>query len=279
MPEIEDYIGWVCWNEPQDIEHFVEYIAEVKAANPNFKLSYYTDEDMSQSLTVTSADDPGLKELLGPDEDGTTLTKDLTLYVKVEMATGWNNVLPTTNEERAAAAVRLDYIKADKIVWVHDNYLPDRTQFLDVEFQLDLDVVPLNSITSITVTIEKDDYTYAKAVCSTAAQRANLIAWANANFHGIDKTNNKMWLQVEEFCNVVSVPEMSNLGDVFTMTNEIEFGTDLEGYTLTIEIVAGGHTYKNPVTIGADSTYLVSKEYPSGIEIGKIPEADKDLLG
>lgn len=277
MPEIADYIGWVCWDEAQDIVHFVEYIAEVKAANPNFKLSYYTDEDMSKSLTVTSADDAGLKELLGPDEDGTTLTKDLTLYVKVEMADGWKNVTPSGEEELAAAAVNLGYNSANRICWVHDNASPNRTQYLDVEFQLDLDVVPLNSITSITVTIEKDSYTYAKAVCSTAAQRANLIAWANANF-GIDKTSNKMWLQVEEFCNVVSVPEMSNLGNVFTVTNEIEFGTDLEGYSLKIEIVAGGHTYSNSVTIAADSTYLISQEYPAGEKLDTVLVDHPELL-
>ena len=228
-----------------DLDKFIGYNCYLTSANIARLQAYLTENINSAVYNVTwyesYADGAFDKQIsddwtsLIKDEGDDTFNKKVTVYGKVELAEGAQDTIFATGYNTTAQ-------------WINDNVSPNRTQYLDIEFYVDTNVIAIDKVEGITVALKDNEGTQvAGATCSTEAQLAAFVK-SCANW---GKNGSQQWIQIEEFCNEVVAKDQAtaNLDGVFTVWNTVEYKTCLDGYTLEITLKAGGVEFKSTVTI------------------------------
>ena len=228
-----------------DLDKFIGYNCYLTSANIARLQAYLTENINSAVYNVTwyesYADGAFDKHIsddwtsLIKDEGDDTFNKKVTVYGKVELAEGAQDTIFATGYNTTAQ-------------WINDNVSPNRTQYLDIEFYIDTNVIAIDKVEGITVALKDNEGTQvAGATCSTEAQLAAFVK-SCANW---GKNGSQQWIQIEEFCNKVVAKDQAtaNLDGVFTVWNTVEYKTCLDGYTLEITLKAGGVEFKSTVTI------------------------------
>ena len=228
-----------------DLDKFIGYNCYLTSANIARLQAYLTENINSAVYNVTwyesYADGAFDKQIsddwtsLIKDEGDDTFNKKVTVYGKVELAEGAQDTIFATGYNTTAQ-------------WINDNVSLNRTQYLDIEFYIDTNVIAIDKVEGITVALKDNEGTQvAGATCSTEAQLAAFVK-SCANW---GKNGSQQWIQIEEFCNKVVAKDQAtaNLDGVFTVWNTVEYKTCLDGYTLEITLKAGGVEFKSTVTI------------------------------
>lgn len=245
-----------------DLDKFIGYNCYLTSANIARLQAYLTENINSAVYNVTwyesYADGAFDKQIsddwtsLIKDEGDDTFNKKVTVYGKVELAEGAQDTIFATGYNTTAR-------------WINDNVSPNRTQYLDIELYIDDSVIDPEAVTSIAVTLKNaEGAAVAGATCSTEAQLAAFVNSYNTVWLGTG------WIQIEEFCNTL-VPQnapVANLDGAFSVWNTVEYRTCLDGYTLEIELVAGGVTFERTVTI-SDTVEQIMVD--GGLQINDVP--------
>lgn len=265
LPTIPAYTNYYCLEdlvvedgvktEKGEVAQFIAMMEKLDADDAVYSYSYYlTYKDGNFSDEITD-----WAEMLEP-KGNVSYSKNTTIYVVVTLededtvfATGYN----TTAR------------------WINENVSPNRTQYLDIEICIDTDVIAIDKVEGITVSLKNAEGTaVAGAVCSTEAQLAAFVNSCKTVWY---KKGSQQWIQVEEFCNkiVAEADKTANLDGVFTVWNTVEYKTCLDGYTLDITLKAGGVEFKSTVAI-TDTVEQIMVKNDEGkmvLQINDVPQA------
>ena len=262
LPTIPAYTNYYCLEdvvyendvktEKGEVAKFIAMMEKLDADDAVYSYSYYlTYKDGKFSDEITD-----WAEMLEPKGEN-SYSKNTTIYVVVTLedkdtifATGYN----TTAR------------------WIHDDVSPNRTQYLDIEICIDTDVIAIDKVEGITVSLKNVEGTaVAGAVCSTEAQLAAFVNSCNTVW---GKNGSQQWIQVEEFCNkiVAEADKTANLDGVFTVWNTVAYRTCLDGYTLDITLKAGGVEFKSTVKI-SDTVEQIKPDPNGPVQIVDVPNA------
>ena len=265
LPTIPAYTNYYCLEdlvvedgvktEKGEVAQFIAMMEKLDADDATYKYSYYlTYKDGNFSDEITD-----WAEMLEP-KGNVSYSKNTTIYVVV-----------TLEDEDTVFATSYNTTAR----WINDNVSPNRTQYLDIEICIDTDVIAIDKVEGITVSLKNAEGTaVAGAVCSTEAQLAAFVNSCKTVWH---KKGSQQWIQVEEFCNkiVAEADKTANLDGVFTVWNTVEYKTCLDGYTLDITLKAGGVEFKSTVTITDTVEQIMVKnaEGKMELQINDVPQA------
>lgn len=258
LPQIEMFTGWSCYLEDEDWARFEAFMSEINKNNTLYNLAYYrTYNAENDTYSDHIADLNAWKAMLVPTSGTDTFREKATIYVVCSLKDGAEDTIFATGYNTTAR-------------WINDNVSDNRTQYLDIEICIDTDVIAIDEVEGITVSLKNAEGTaVAGAVCSTEAQLAAFVNSCNTVWR---KNGSQQWIQVEEFCNkiVAEADKTANLDGVFTVWNTVEYKTCLDGYTLDITLKAGGVEFKSTVAI----TDTVEQIMVDGVlQINDIPNA------
>lgn len=265
LPTIPAYTNYYCLEdlvvedgvktEKGEVAQFIAMMEKLDADDATYKYSYYlTYKDGNFSDEITD-----WAEMLEP-KGNVSYSKNTTIYVVV-----------TLEDEDTVFATSYNTTAR----WINDNVSPNRTQYLDIEICIDTDVIAIDKVEGITVSLKNAEGTaVAGAVCSTEAQLAAFVNSCKTVWY---KKGSQQWIQVEEFCNkiVAEADKTANLDGVFTVWNTVEYKTCLDGYTLDITLKAGGVEFKSTVTITDTVEQIMVKnaEGKMELQINDVPQA------
>ena len=263
LPQIGMFTGWSCYLEDEDWARFEAFMSEINKNNTLYNLAYYrTYNAENDTYSNQIADLNAWKAMLVPTSGTDTFREKATIYVVCSLKDGAEDTIFATSYNTTAR-------------WVNENVSPNRTQYLDIEICIDTDVIAIDKVEGITVSLKNAEGTaVAGAVCSTEAQLAAFVNSCNTVWY---KNGSKQWIQVEEFCNkiVAEADKTANLDGVFTVWNTVEYKTCLDDYTLDITLKAGGVEFKSTVTI-TDTVEQIMVENDEGkmvLQINDVPQA------
>ena len=263
LPQIGMFTGWSCYLEDEDWARFEAFMSEINKNNTLYSLAYYrTYNAENDTYSNQIADLNAWKAMLVPTSGTDTFREKATIYVVCSLKDGAEDTIFATGYNTTAR-------------WINDNVSPNRTQYLDIEICIDTDVIAIDKVEGITVSLKNAEGTaVAGAVCSTEAQLAAFVNSCKTVWY---KKGSQQWIQVEEFCNkiVAEADKTANLDGVFTVWNTVAYRTCLDGYTLDITLKAGGVEFKSTVTI-ADTVEQIMVENAEGkmeLQINDVPQA------
>ena len=263
LPQIGMFTGWSCYLEDEDWARFEAFMSEINKNNTLYNLAYYrTYNAENDTYSNQIADLNAWKAMLVPTSGTDTFREKATIYVVCSLKDGAEDTIFATGYNTTAR-------------WINDNVSPNRTQYLDIEICIDTDVIAIDKVEGITVSLKNAEGTaVAGAVCSTEAQLAAFVNSCKTVWY---KKDSQQWIQVEEFCNkiVAEADKTANLDGVFTVWNTVEYKTCLDGYTLDITLKAGGVEFKSTVTI-TDTVEQIMVKNDEGkmvLQINDVPQA------
>ena len=263
LPQIEMFTGWSCYLEGEDWARFEAFMSEINKNNTLYNLAYYrTYNAENDTYSDHIADLNAWKAMLVPTSGTDTFREKATIYVVCSLKDGAEDTIFATGYNTTAR-------------WINDNVSPNRTQYLDIEICIDTDVIAIDKVEGITVSLKNAEGTaVAGAVCSTEAQLAAFVNSCKTVWY---KKGSQQWIQVEEFCNkiVAEADKTANLDGVFTVWNTVEYKTCLDGYTLDITLKAGGVEFKSTVAI-TDTVEQIMVKNDEGkmvLQINDVPQA------
>ena len=263
LPQIGMFTGWSCYLEDEDWARFEAFMSEINKNNTLYNLAYYrTYNAENDTYSNQIADLNAWKAMLVPTSGTDTFREKATIYVVCSLKDDAKDTIFATGYNTTAR-------------WINDNVSPNRTQYLDIEICIDTDVIAIDKVEGITVSLKNAEGTaVAGAVCSTEAQLAAFVNSCNTVWY---KDGSLQWIQVEEFCNkiVAEADKTANLDGVFTVWNTVEYKTCLDGYTLDITLKAGGVEFKSTVAI-TDTVEQIMVKNDEGkmvLQINDVPQA------
>ncbi len=263
LPQIGMFTGWSCYLEDEDWARFEAFMSEINKNNTLYSLAYYrTYNAENDTYSNQIADLNAWKAMLVPTSGTDTFREKATIYVVCSLKDGAEDTIFATGYNTTAR-------------WINDNVSPNRTQYLDIEICIDTDVIAIDKVEGITVSLKNAEGTaVAGAVCSTEAQLAAFVNSCKTVWY---KKGSQQWIQVEEFCNkiVAEADKTANLDGVFTVWNTVAYRTCLDGYTLDITLKAGGVEFKSTVTI-TDTVEQIMVKNDEGkmvLQINDVPQA------
>ena len=263
LPQIGMFTGWSCYLENEDWARFEAFMSESNKNNTLYNLAYYrTYNAENDTYSDHIADLNAWKAMLVPTSGTDTFREKATIYVVCSLKDGAEDTIFATGYNTTAR-------------WINDNVSPNRTQYLDIEICIDTDVIAIDKVEGITVSLKNAEGTaVAGAVCSTEAQLAAFVNSCKTVWY---KKGSQQWIQVEEFCNkiVAEADKTANLDGVFTVWNTVEYKTCLDGYTLDITLKAGGVEFKSTVAI-TDTVEQIMVKNDEGkmvLQINDVPQA------